>query len=97
MKQRYTSVKKEDEKLNESDEKLRDKRAQRNGQPFNLYVEVLIVTDYTIYEDHQNYAQTNDQNLVFLYMRIYFAHYINEVLILSSIYLYLYIVSCYLS
>lgn len=59
----------------------RSKRAQANGSPFNLYDEVLVVTDYTIFRDHQVYAQTTNTNLVFLYMRTYFAHYINGVYI----------------
>lgn len=67
------------ESLIEEESPERYVRAQPNGQPFDLYVEVLVVTDYTIYEDHQNFAQTTDQNLVFLYMRTYFAHYINGV------------------
>lgn len=61
------------------DDKYRLKRAQSNGQPFKLYVEVLVVTDHSIYEDHQRYARSNDSNIVFLHMRTYFAHFINEV------------------
>lgn len=59
----------------------RSKRAQANGQPFDLYVEVLVVTDYSIYQDNIEYAQTSDVNLVFLYMKTYFAHYINGVIL----------------
>lgn len=61
------------------EELVRTKRAQANGQPFDLYLEVLVVTDYTIFVDHKEYAQTDDVSLVFLYMRTYFAHYINGV------------------
>ena len=50
-----------------------------NGLPIGLYVELLIVTDLTIFEDHKRFAQTSDTNLVFLHMRTYFAHYINGV------------------
>ncbi len=54
-------------------------KRSNNGQPFNLYIEVLLVTDKTIYNDHRVYANTNDQNLVFLHMRSYFSHYMNGV------------------
>ena len=40
---------------------------------------MLLVTDKTIYQDHQVYANTTVQNLVFLHMRSYFAHYMNGV------------------
>ncbi|RNA14579.1 flocculation FLO11-like, partial [Brachionus plicatilis] len=57
----------------------KSKRAAPNGQPFNLFVEVLLVADNTIYEDHIRFAGTNDTDLVFLYMRTYFAHYFNGI------------------
>ena len=57
----------------------RIRRSDSNGLPFKLYLEVLVVTDYTIYDDFTRYAQTNNTDLVFLYMKNYFAHYINEV------------------
>ena len=50
-----------------------------NGQPVNLYVETLIVTDLTVFEDHKRFAQSTDTNVVFQHMRIYFAHLINGV------------------
>ena len=46
---------------------------------FNLYLEVLLVTDKTIYQNHQVYANTIVKNLVFLHMRSYFSHYMNGV------------------
>ena len=49
-------------------------RVGTNGLPVPLYIEMLLVTDCTIYADHQRYANTNNKDLVFLYMRIYFAH-----------------------
>ena len=47
--------------------------------PFNLYVETLVVTDKTVFDDHVRLAQTNDTALVFLHMKAYFAHYMNGV------------------
>ena len=44
-------------------------------QPIDLYVELLVVTDSSIFNDHQRYANTTNKDLVFLHMRIYFAHY----------------------
>jgi hypothetical protein len=55
---------------------MRERRAQTNGQPFDLYLELLIVTDPTIYFDHQIYTQTNNTDLVFIEMQAYFAHYV---------------------
>lgn len=50
--------------------------------PFELYCELLIVTDLSVYEDHKIFAQSTDQNLVFLHMKAYYAHYANGVIIL---------------
>ena len=47
-----------------------------NKKPLSLYVEKLIVTDPSVYADHQRFANTTNQDLVFLHMKIYFAHYI---------------------
>ena len=48
-------------------------------KPVELYVELLLVTDRTIFEDHKRYAQTDDNDLTFLHIRTYFTHYINGV------------------
>lgn len=48
-------------------------------KPVELYVELLLVTDRTIFEDHKRYAQTDDNDITFLHMRTYFTHYINGV------------------
>lgn len=74
-----TLIEQFEEELFRDNEAKRDKRAQSNGQPFSLYVEVLIVTDYSIYLDHKKYSLSDDKNLILLHMRTYFAHYINEV------------------
>ena len=50
-----------------------------NGQPINLYVELLIVADQTIYQDHKRFLQTNDSNLIFENMKIYYSHFFNGV------------------
>lgn len=57
----------------------RNKRAMQNGQPFQLSVELLIVTDPSIYLDHQRFANTTNQNLVFIEMKAYYAHLVNGV------------------
>lgn len=56
----------------------RNKRSN-NGVPFELYMELMIIADYSIYQDHSRIAQSSDQNLVFLHMKAYFAHYVNGV------------------
>ena len=50
-------------------------------------MELLIVTDESIYKDHERYANTKNQNLVFLHMRIYFAtySYINNLKYINSL------------
>jgi hypothetical protein len=44
-----------------------------------LYVETLVVTDTSVFLDHQRHANTKDQDLVFLHMKIYFTHLMNIV------------------
>ncbi len=34
---------------------------------------MLIVADQTVFEDHKKYLNINDQNIIFQYMRMYFA------------------------
>lgn len=60
------------------DNQRRRKRAL-NGQPISLNVELLVVTDLSIYNEHVRYAGTTNQNLVFLHMKIYYAHLIHGV------------------
>ena len=61
-----------------SERKKRDASQQR----VDLFIEYMIVTDTTIYNDNVRYAQTNDTNLVYLYMKAYYAHFANGVTIL---------------
>ena len=55
------------------------KRAAPNGKPVNLYVELLVVTDDSIYEQHKVFAATDNKDLVFQYMKTYFSYYVNGV------------------
>ncbi len=55
------------------------KRADSNDNPFNLYVELLLTTDLSIYTMFQAYTKLTDQNTLFLYMKIYYAQFINGV------------------
>lgn len=48
-------------------------------KPIKLYVELLLVTDRTVFEDHKRFARTDETDLVFLHMRTYFSHFINGV------------------
>ena len=50
-----------------------------SGGPINLYVETLLVTDCSVYADHQIFANSTDQNVVFSHMKIYFGHLFLEV------------------
>lgn len=60
---------------------LKKKKTKKRilDKPVELYVELLLVTDRTIFEDHKRYVQTDDNDLTFLHMRTYFTHYINGV------------------
>ena len=49
-----------------------------NG-PVNLNVELLVVTDSTVFQTHQRFAGTSNTEIVFLHMRHYYAHLINGV------------------
>ena len=64
--------------MNYRKEKGKFKRSL-NGQPFNLFIELLVVTDLTVFQDQSTFAQSTDTNIVFTYMKAYFAHYINGV------------------
>ena len=55
------------------------KRASLNNQPINVYVEVLIVADLSIYNDHIKSSRSTVQAEVFKEMRIYYAYLLNGV------------------
>ena len=44
-----------------------------------MYIEYLVVTDPTIFNKMMIFSGTTNQTLVFLYMKAYFAHYVNTV------------------
>ena len=50
-----------------------------NGGPINLFVEVLVVTDQTVYQFFKTYLQTNNMDYILWSMKIYYAHYFNGV------------------
>ena len=52
---------------------------QFNREPINLYVETLIVTDYSVFKSHQDFCKTTDTSKIFQHMRVYFTHLINGV------------------
>lgn len=60
-----------------------------NGGPISLYVEMLVVADQSIYEAHQRILGTNDSNVIFQSMKIYYSHMFNGVLIIKLILLVL--------
>jgi hypothetical protein len=61
---------------------MEKKRAVKN--PANAYVELLVVTDYSIYLAHQQYANSSNATFVLLQMKIYFAHLIYAVFVLTD-------------
>ena len=54
-------------------------KKSNNSQPIPLYVEVLLVADLSVFNDHKQFAGTNDTNQVFMHMKIYYAHLMNGV------------------
>ena len=58
---------------------LRRYKRTVTSKPINLYVELLLVTDKTIFQDHQVYAQSDNIDLIFSNMKIYFSHFFNGV------------------
>jgi hypothetical protein len=55
------------------------KKRSVNGSPLTLYVEILVVADSSIYEDHKLFADSTDPAIVRSQMRIYYSHVINGV------------------
>jgi hypothetical protein len=48
-------------------------------RPTNLFIEMLVVTDESIFNDHKRFANTNDTAQVFMHMKIYYSHLLNGV------------------
>jgi hypothetical protein len=48
-------------------------------KPIEMFVETLVVTDVTIYEDHKRFTNSNNQKIIFHHMKMYFSHYINGI------------------
>ena len=53
-------------------------RTEENQQ-FDLHVETLVVTDYTVFNNHKTFARSNDSSKVMTHMRVYFAHLFNGI------------------
>jgi hypothetical protein len=77
------SIKKHKLKLNqpkeEDSQKMRQKKRSIMGEPINLFVELLVLVDSSIYQNQKEYIQTNDTNLIFQNMQIYYSHFFNGV------------------
>jgi hypothetical protein len=76
------SIKKHKLKLNQKEEesqKIRQKKRSIMGEPINLFVELLVLVDSSIYANQKEYIQTNDTNLIFQNMQIYYSHFFNGV------------------
>ena len=50
-----------------------------NKEPIQLFIEYMIVTDSSVFNDQIRFSQTNDTDLLFLFMKSYFAHYVNGI------------------
>ncbi|RMZ95225.1 A disintegrin and metallo ase with thrombospondin motifs 3-like [Brachionus plicatilis] len=58
---------------------LNAKKLAKSGEPVELDVEVLVVTDVSVYLAHKAFLKTTSQSLVLDYMKIYYSHVINNV------------------
>ena len=56
------------------------------SEPNTLFVEILLVTDSSVYNDHERFAGTKDKNTIFMHMKIYFSHLMNGVQALIKVY-----------
>ena len=56
-----------------------------NSTPIELFVETLLVTDLSVYEDHKKYSESSHRDVIFEHMKIYFSHVMNGVINLKSI------------
>ena len=61
------------------------KRAALNGVPVNAYVELLIVTDTSVLDNFISQSNSNDLNIVFSNMRLYYAYAVHAVILLYKV------------
>ena len=54
--------------------KLKIEPTSRTQSGLDLYAELLMVTDCSIYNDHVVFSNSTNQDFVFNHMRIYFSH-----------------------
>lgn len=55
------------------------KKRSVNGQPVNLYVDYLLVLDYSVYNKYQKIFNTYSSNIVMQFLRIQYSHIMNAV------------------
>ncbi len=67
------------------------------GVPANVYAEVAVVTDYSVYLAHQTYINSTNTTLVILSIKIYFASiiYAVSVTLFSMIYSFILLIYYY--
>lgn len=58
---------------NNQDDSSNNNRTKKS-KPFHLNIELLVVTDLTVFNDHKRYANTNNTDVAFLHMKIYYSH-----------------------
>ncbi len=56
------------------------KRMKRSDEALQLFCEVLVVTDLSVFEDHLRFSGSSNREKIFLHMKAYFAHLINGVI-----------------
>ena len=55
------------------------KRVTLNGKLTNLFVELLVVADKTIFDNHKRFIQSENLESIVVHMKIYYAHFVNMI------------------
>ncbi len=55
------------------------KRATQNGKPTHLFIELLVVADKTIFDDHKRFIQSEDLESIVTHMKVYYTHFVNAI------------------
>ena len=63
--------------LENLNQRKKNEKTRDNGEPIQLYVETLLVTDQSVYDTVSQLTGFTDKDFVFQYMRIYLSHMVN--------------------
>lgn len=72
-------VRKRKSEIEENDTKATTAGMVTVNKPIELYVELLMVADHSVFEDHKRFLESNDDELIFANIKSYFAHIVGAV------------------